>query len=80
MRLTMHSGMAAAGSRLPAVSLVIMERAVGEFREMPDLQLTAAQAARLWSRDPEVCSAVLCELVERGILVPTRRDAYSRVS
>lgn len=57
----------------------IMQRALGEFREMPDLQLTASQAARLWSGDAELCSAVLCELVERGFLVRTRHHSFSRL-
>ena len=36
-----------------------LRRAQAEFLEMPGLQLTEAQAARLWSFDSALCSAVL---------------------
>ena len=43
-----------------------LRRARAEFLEMPGLQLTVAQAARLWHFDSALCSAVLTELVVRG--------------
>jgi hypothetical protein len=55
-----------------------LERARGEYLEMPGLQLTEAQAARLWSFDPALCGAVLSELVERKFLVRTRRASFAR--
>ena len=57
----------------PANSItVIAERVRGEFREMPGLTLTIAQARRLWSLDPSTCSEVLSQLVAAGFL--SRRD------
>ena len=40
----------------------------GEFREMPGLTLTVAQAGRLWSLDPQTCTEVLMDLVDAGFL------------
>ena len=39
-----------------------------EFREMPGLRLTLAQASRLFSMDPVPCERVLFGLVARGEL------------
>ena len=55
-----------------------LERAQGEFLEMPGLQLTEAQAARLWSSDADLCSAVLAELVQRRFLVRTKGSRFAR--
>ena len=55
-----------------------LRRAQAEFLEMPGLQLTEAQAARLWSFDSELCSAVLTTLVESRFLVRTRNASFSR--
>ena len=55
-----------------------LTRAQGEFLEMPGLRLTEAQAARLWSFDAALCSAVLSTLVERRFLVRTRHAAFLR--
>lgn len=44
-------------------------RARAEFREMPGMCLTAAQAARLWQLSPEQAQALLLELVRAGFLV-----------
>jgi selenocysteine lyase/cysteine desulfurase len=52
-------------------------RVTGEFREMPGLTLTLAQAARLFSLDPERCERVLGALVQHGVLV--RQGASWRV-
>ena len=51
---------------------MITERVRGEFREMPGLTLTIAQAARLWSVDVATCTDVLTYLVTDGFLC--RRD------
>ena len=45
---------------------------------MPGLQLTEAQAARLWASDSRVCGAVLQKLVENRFLVRTRNSAFAR--
>src|SRR5687767_14168855 len=55
-----------------------LARAQGEYLEMPGLQLTEAQAARLWSFDSALCSAVLSALVERRFLVRTRNASFAR--
>jgi hypothetical protein len=57
---------------------VALRRAQAEFLEMPGLQLTEAQAARLWSFDSALCSAVLSELVASQFLVRTRRNLFAR--
>jgi hypothetical protein len=57
---------------------VALRRAQAEFNEMPGLQLTVAQASRLWSFDSVLCSAVLSTLVERRFLVQTRNASFAR--
>jgi hypothetical protein len=59
---------------------VIAERVRGEFREMPGLSLTIAQAQRLWSLDPTTCSDVLSQLVEAGFLCRRADGAFCRAS
>lgn len=57
----------------------LVMRARAEFREMPGMCLTAAQAARLWCLSPAHAEQLLNELVQMGFLV--RRDArYGRPS
>ena len=60
------------------VFAVARRRAQSEFLEMPGLQLTEAQAVRLWSFDSALCSAVLTSLVESGFLVRTRNASFAR--
>ena len=55
-----------------------LRRAEAEFLEMPGLQLTEAQAARLWASDSALCRAVLARLVETRFLVRTRNAAFAR--
>jgi hypothetical protein len=52
-------------------------RVWSEYREMPGLNLTIAQAARLFSLDRGRCAAVLQALVERGVLA-TNGSAFGR--
>jgi hypothetical protein len=52
-------------------------RVSAEFREMPCLTLTLAQAARLFSIDAARCERVLSALVERGVLATNGR-AFAR--
>jgi hypothetical protein len=44
-----------------------------EFREMPGLTLTLAQAARLFGTDIGRCERVLGALVDRGVLATNGR-------
>jgi hypothetical protein len=46
----------------------LFERVRGEFNEMPGLQLTIAQAARLWGLDDTACRRVIDALVESAFL------------
>ena len=60
-----------ASSELPARQderALVTERVRGEFREMPGLTLTLAQAGRLWSLDAAACAEVLSHLVSTGFL------------
>lgn len=54
-----------------------LRRAQAEFREMPGLKLTEAQAARLLSFDSALCSAVLSTLVDQRFLI-RNRDRFQR--
>lgn len=62
----------------PAAFDEAVRRAQAEFREMPDLQLTEAQAARLWCFDIALCRAVLAALVDAHFLVRTRNASFAR--
>ena len=53
---------------IASIDATLAERVRGEFREMPGLKLTLAQAGRLWSLDMSTCRRVLFELVETGFL------------
>jgi len=64
----------------PDQKTVIAERVRGEFREMPGLALTLAQAARLWSLDAATCSEVVSHLVETGYLYRRGDGAFCRAS
>ena len=46
----------------------MLQRIRGEFREMPGLKLTIAQAARLWHLDPATSREFLDKLVVDGML------------
>jgi hypothetical protein len=47
-----------------------------EYLEMPGLQLTKAQAQRLWTLEPRTCDALLESLVEDDFLKKTPHGAY----
>ena len=57
---------------------VIVTRVREEFREMPGLRLTLAQAARLWGVEQATCRAVIEELVARSYLRWTTAGAVVR--
>lgn len=55
-----------------------LRRVRADFMEMPDLQVTLAQATRLWGLEPAVCSEVLAVLVDAHFLVRTNKALFSR--
>ncbi len=46
----------------------IVRRIMGEYREMPGLNLTVPQASRLWGLSPDTCCAVVEKLIEKGFV------------
>ncbi|HET9468241.1 MAG TPA: hypothetical protein VFO48_07515 [Vicinamibacterales bacterium] len=64
----------------PETRATITERVRGEFREMPGLTLTLAQAGRLWSLDTATCTEVLTGLVSSGFLSRRADGAFCRAS
>ena len=46
----------------------LIDRVRAEFMEMPGMQLTMAQAARLFGLDPAACQHVIDVLVEASFL------------
>lgn len=64
----------------PDAKALITERVRGEFREMPGLTLTLAQAGRLWSLDQVTCSEVLGQLVEAGFLRKRPDGSFCRAT
>jgi len=64
----------------PAQSADVLYRIQGEYREMPGLRLTPAQAQRLWGLDRAACDSALAQLVSTGFLARTRDGAFVRSS
>jgi hypothetical protein len=60
-------------------SRAVVDRVRGEFMEMPGLQLTMPQAARLWGMEPAACQAVIDALVESSFLRWTPAGTIVRV-
>lgn len=54
----------------------LVARIRGEYREMPGLRLTLAQACRLWQMEPSVCEAVLQRLVTEQFLARTTDGTF----
>jgi hypothetical protein len=54
----------------------LRRRAEAEYREMPGLKLTAAQAARLWHLGPAESARILDSMVDAGLLYRARDGAY----
>jgi hypothetical protein len=54
----------------------LMNRIVGEYRDMPGLELTLAQATRLFGLGPATCWRVLHECVDEGWLCCTPAGMY----
>ena len=56
----------------------IVHRVREEFREMPGLRLTPAQATRLWGLDSDACRAVIETLVATDFLRWTASGSVTR--
>lgn len=56
----------------------LLERARGEYLEMPGLSLTLEQAQRLWALDRATCTGVLAGLVRSGFLRQRRDGSFIR--
>lgn len=52
-------------------------RVRSEYREMPGMRLTFAQACRLWQMDATTCSIVLASLVAEGVLYECADKTYA---
>lgn len=57
----------------------LVDRVRGEFNEMPGLQLTIPQAARLLGIEPEACRSVIDQLVASEFLRKTPAGTIVRV-
>jgi hypothetical protein len=55
-----------------------VDRARADFSEMPRLELTIAQAVRLWSLGLDDCRLVIDHLVDAGFLMWTARRTIVR--
>jgi hypothetical protein len=55
---------------------LLFARIRGEFREMPGLRLTLAQACRLWQLDAVTCEFLLQMLVAETFLARTKDGAF----
>ena len=54
----------------------LVTRIRGEYREMPGLRLTFAQACRLWQLDGPTCHAALQQLVDERVLCRASDGSY----
>jgi len=57
---------------------VVIRRVREEFKEMPGLRLTPAQATRLWGLEVDTCRAVIDSLVASDFLRWTTAGAVTR--
>ena len=57
---------------------LVLYRIREEFRQMPGLRLTPAQATRLWGMEQEMCEAVIERLVAAEFLRWTVTGAVTR--
>jgi hypothetical protein len=65
--------------RDPASRESLVRRVVSEFREMPCLRLTPAQAERLFGLRADVCRRVLGGLIADGMLRIDEEGRYATV-
>jgi hypothetical protein len=54
----------------------LIGRVRAEYREMPGLCLTAAQASRLWQLDQATCTRILDVLIAERFLRRTAKGAF----
>ena len=54
----------------------LLTRIRAEYREMPGLRLTFAQACRLWQLDAATCEALLHQLINDRFLYKTNDGSY----
>ena len=57
---------------------IVATRVREEFREMPGLRLTPAQATRLWGLENDFCKEVIDSLVAEAFLRWTTAGAITR--
>lgn len=62
------------------VDSCLIERVLGEYREMPGLELTIEQARRLFGWDAVTCQAIADVLVERRVLRWSRKGRLVRTA
>ena len=77
--VTLHAtrvGHASCVSVVVTVTEALLARIRGEYREMPGLRLTFAQACRLWQVDAPTCQAVLDQLLRERFLFKTDKGAF----
>lgn len=70
------SAEAAVESRVRIDLEALALRIVEEYREMPGLSVTAAQARRLWGLDHDTCEALLERMMGAGRLRLTKDGRY----
>ena len=58
----------------------MLQRIAGEYREMPGLRLTTAQAQRLFHLDAQSCTELLRQLVQLEFLTCAADGRYVRAS
>jgi hypothetical protein len=58
----------------------LLSRIRAEYREMPGLRLTFAEACRLWQLAPADCDMVLRALVQEQFLACTQEGAFVAAS
>ena len=56
----------------------LIRRVRGEYREMPGMRLTIAQAMRLWSLDRQACAKVFDSLVASHFLELDATGRYGK--
>ena len=78
--LQVNASSTASSFAAPDTRALIAERVRGEFREMPGLILTLAQAVKLWSLDLTTCTDVLSCLVTDGYLCRRADGAFCRAT
>jgi hypothetical protein len=64
----------------PSALEPVLTRIRAEFREMPGMCLTPAQAAKFWNLDQATCDAILRRLIEDRFLVRTEGGAVAVTS